>query len=119
MPHRAITAKKKAARRPPLKSEGSGLGSARAAFAPSPFLEREAQANTHFTRASHDREVVAPRVAGIEAAVDIQLVEQVLAPELDAVVAGRRLEHEARIEDAVRGFEHRVALRIDLSALVR
>src|SRR5688572_26206857 len=79
-------------------------------------LELEAQADADLPRPADDRKVVAPRVARVEPAVDVELVEQVLAPELDAEVARRRLIDQTRVEDAVGGLEHRVAVLIDLRA---
>src|SRR6187551_156595 len=85
-----------------------------------PPLERKAQADADFPRATHDGEVVAPGVARIEPAVDVDLVEQVLAPDLHGVLAVRRLVHEARVQDRVGRLEDRLQRdRVDLRALIR
>src|SRR5690349_8904376 len=86
--------------------------------APSPSdLEPEAQSRADLARAADDREVVAPDVARVEAAVHVQLVGEVLAPDLDAVVALRGLVDETRVQDPVGGLEHGLAVRIDLRSL--
>src|SRR5690606_10384363 len=81
-------------------------------------LELEVDTDADLARPADDREVEAPGVTRIVAAVHVLLIEKVLSPQLDAVVASSGLIYAPRVQNPVRRLEHRLPVVVDQRALV-